>query len=76
MIEPTVYFSVIAAISVALISAIGSAVTGFFAWKALQRIHDIHVSINSRMDELIVLTAEKSRAQGVLEGQNQKTPTS
>lgn len=64
MIDPTVYFAVICAIGIALISGIGSMVTAIFAWKALKRIHDIHVSINSRMDELIVLTAEVARAEG------------
>lgn len=36
-------------------------------------IHSVHVSINSRMDELLKVTASASRAEGVIEGEANST---
>lgn len=54
-----------------LITQIITLVTAGLAFWASRRnkaaIHEIHVSINSRMDDLLRLTATASRAEGVKE---------
>jgi hypothetical protein len=54
------------------IAAIGACL---ISWRNRSAIQDVHVSINSRMDELLRVTAQASRAEGVAEGaQTAKKP--
>lgn len=51
--------------AVAALAAVGAAVS---SWRNRRAIQEVHISINSRMDTLLALTAKASHAEGVIEG--------
>ena len=52
-----------------LITSLGAVIIGM---KNASRIQDVHVSINSRMDQLLKATGEAERAVGVTQERNRK----
>jgi hypothetical protein len=55
----------------ALIAAIASFINVLVSASNKRKIEEIHVSINSRMDDLLKLTSESQFAKGQLEGPTQ-----
>lgn len=53
------------------LAAVGAMVVSIYT--AMQ-VNIVHVSINSRMSELLELTKKSSRAEGVKEGREEKIP--
>lgn len=51
-----------------VVSAITAAVAVASSWRNRGAIQAVHVDINSRMSELLALTAKSSRAEGVAAG--------
>lgn len=62
-----VEFAAVVSAFAAVLAAVGTFVTA-------RRIQDVHVSINSRMDQLLTLTAEAENAKGVIQGRSEMKP--
>ena len=64
MIEIATIISAIAAVGAVIASLVNA-----------RKIQDVHVSINSRMDQLLSLTAAAEKAKGVIEGRAESLDT-
>lgn len=53
----------------ALVTLATAALSLYTSWRNSENIEAIHISINSRMDELLAVTRQKARAEGVIEGE-------
>lgn len=51
-----------------VLSALAAAGAVLTSWRNRNAIQQVHVSINSRMDQLLAETAKASRAEGVVAG--------
>lgn len=49
-----------------------AAFSGYFAYRANAGIGVVHEAVNSRMDELLDITKKNSRAEGVIEGREER----
>lgn len=58
-------------IIVALIAAFGSIVTAILAAFNRKTVNEIHLSINSRMDQLMKVAVALAKKEGIEEGKNQ-----
>jgi hypothetical protein len=52
----------------AIISAVAALGAVCMSWRNSRKIQSVHVSINSRMDELLRVTGLAERARGIEEG--------
>jgi hypothetical protein len=59
-----------------LIAAIAPTITGIFAmiaaWTTYKAVKEVHISLNSRLSQLLDSTAKEQHAAGVVEGKAQK----
>lgn len=51
-----------------LLTALFSGVAAFAAVRASRKVQEVHLQINSRMDELVKLNKALGHAEGVIEG--------
>lgn len=49
-----------------------AAFAGYFSYRANAGINVVHEAVNSRMDELLEITKKNSRAEGVIEGREER----
>lgn len=66
--------AIIAAVA-SLVAAVTATVAALHGWHNARAIQRIHIEINSRLTQLLLLTAEASRAQGALDAKaSERTP--
>lgn len=68
--RPTFGTVIILATAVATFAT--AALSLYASWRNGKEIQEIHISINSRMDELLALTKKAAHAEGVIEGEGTK----
>lgn len=56
-------------LATALVTFATAALSLYASWRNGQDIQAIHISINSRMDELLQATKDRAHAEGVIEGE-------
>lgn len=61
-------------LATALVTFATAALALYASWRNGQEIQEIHISINSRMDELLALTKKAAHAEGVIEGEEGMKP--
>jgi hypothetical protein len=49
-------------------SAVGAFLAALLGWSNRKKIQEVHLTVNSRLDELIKTTKEKAHAEGRVEG--------
>lgn len=57
---------------VAIIAAIPGVVAAILSFFAHKGINEVHLSVNSRLDELLAVTRKSSHAEGLAEGRSEK----
>ena len=56
-----------------VIQATATMLIAVFTWLVKNQVSRVHETFNSKMDALLVLTANAAKAEGVLEGKRQQT---
>ncbi|MCU1492204.1 MAG: hypothetical protein JWM85_3609 [Acidimicrobiaceae bacterium] len=51
-----------------IVTALAAIASAYFAYRAVKRVETVHVLINSRMTELLDVSKELAKAQGVVLG--------
>lgn len=57
---------------VTVIQAIATVLVAVFTWLVKNQVSRVHETFNSKMDALLLLTANAAKAEGVLEGKRQQ----
>ncbi len=51
-------------LAAAIVSAVGAVAAAYFSWKGSRQTHEVHLSLNSRLDALLAKAEETGRYRG------------
>lgn len=62
----------VATLLTSIAAFIAAASSAILAWRAKAEVKEVHLSVNSRLDELVASTREAAHAAGLQEGRDEK----